>query len=165
MKRNYTEFYTRITRGVAGNDRRTKALITSNRILTYLFYIAYPLLLIWIFIFRKNFFWKALLVPAVSFLILSVFRRLINRKRPYESWPIHALIHKDTRGKSMPSRHLFSSAVIAMVFLYVNPLAGIIALILSGLDGVIRVIGGVHYPTDVIAGFACGIIAGCFLWL
>lgn len=140
-------------------------MITANRILTYLFYIAYPLLLIWIYVYRKSFFLKALLVPAVSFIILSAFRRLINRKRPYESWPIHPLIHKDTKGKSMPSRHLFSSAVIAMVFLYVNPVAGILALILSGADGVIRVIGGVHYPSDVTAGFVCGIIAGCFLWL
>lgn len=165
MKRNYSEFYKHITRSIAGNDRRTKALVTANRILTYLFYIAYPLLLIWIYLFRKNFFLKALLVPAFSFVILSLFRRMINRKRPYESWPIHPLIHKDTRGKSMPSRHLFSSAVISMVFLYVNPVTGIIALILSCLDGIIRVIGGVHYPTDVIAGFVCGVIAGCFLWL
>lgn len=162
---NYTEFYEHIAQWFTGHEKRTKTLITSNRILTYLFYIAYPVLLVWIFFVRKDFFRKALLVPAVSFVILSLFRRLINRKRPYESWPIHPLIHKDTKGKSMPSRHLFSSAVIAMVFLYVNPASGIIALVLSGIDGVIRVIGGVHYPTDVITGFACGVLAGCFLWL
>ena len=165
MKHNYEEFYMRITAWFRKKNSRVTMLVRANQFLTYLFYVFYPLLLIWIVINQRNFFLKALLVPAVTFVILSLVRNEINRSRPYEKWQIDPLIHKNTKGKSMPSRHLFSSAVIAMVFLYVNPVTGIIALILSGLDGILRVIGGVHYPSDVCAGFLCGVLAGLLLWI
>lgn len=162
---SYEESYAHMTAWFRKKEFRTKALIVCNQFLTYLFYIAYPLLLIWIFLRERNFFMKALLVPAITFVILSLVRKGINRRRPYEQWHIDPLIHKNTIGKSMPSRHLFSSAVIAMVFLHVNPVIGFIALVLSLIDGFLRIIGGVHYPSDVIAGFASGVLAGLFLWI
>lgn len=165
MKKDYETFYRNISAWFRKKKSRTAFLILTNRILTYLFYISYPLLLIWIFIRERSFFLRALLIPAITFILLSFVRKKINRPRPYEKWKIDPLIHKDTKGKSMPSRHLFSSAVIAMVFLHVCPWAGVIALILSALDGILRVIGGVHYPSDVCVGFLCGCIAGGFLWL
>ena len=41
--------------------------------------------------------------------------------------------------------------------------AGIILLVLSALECVIRVIGGVHYPEDVIIGYLTGVIMGLFI--
>lgn len=165
MKKDYDAFYASATAWFRKKDSRVRMLRDANQLLTWLFYIAYPVLLIWLLVRQRDFFLKALLIPAAAFVILSLVRRKINRSRPYEQWPIDPLIHKNTKGKSMPSRHLFSSAVIAMVFLHVNPIAGIIALVLSAADGILRVIGGVHYPADVIAGFACGCLAGGFLWI
>lgn len=65
----------------------------------------------------------------------------------------------------MPSRHVFSEAVISMAWLYVFPPLGMVLLAVSLLGAAIRVIGGVHYPTDVAAGYAVGVLAGLFLWL
>ena len=104
-----------------------------------------------------------LVIPAVSFALLTVVRAQINRPRPYEAWPINPLIHKDTKGNSMPSRHVFSSAVIAMAWLAFWPPAGIFFLAVTAAAAVIRVLGGVHDPSDVAAGFAAGVAAGILL--
>ena len=93
--------------------------------------------------------------------MLTVVRTRINRLRPYESWPIRPLIPRNKKGESMPSRHVFSSTVIAMVYLYVHPLLGILFLLVSLLSALVRVLGGVHYLTDVIAGFVSESWQGC----
>ena len=127
-------------------------------------YAAYPalLVLIWISGDLRRLAWN-LLIPAISFVLLTVIRARINRPRPYEAWPIDPLIHKDTKGNSMPSRHVFSSAVIAMAWLAFWPPAGIFFLAVTAAAAVIRVLGGVHYPSDVAAGFAAGVAAGILL--
>ena len=101
----------------------------------------------------------------MSFLLVSVFRNLYNAKRPYELLEIQPLIHKDKKGKSFPSRHVFSVFVIAMTFLWLCPPAGVVFLVVGVLLALCRVIGGVHFPRDVIAGALAGIAAGACYWL
>lgn len=141
-------------------EKRRRALLAVNRVLTYGCYAAYPLLLAALAVQRDGRFWRALLVPGISFVLLSLVRRLINAPRPYEALDIDPLIHKDTHGKSLPSRHVFSMFVIAMTFLWLLPPVGILLLICGAVLAAVRVIGGVHYPRDVIVGAAVGILAG-----
>jgi membrane-associated phospholipid phosphatase len=70
------------------------------------------------------------------------------------------VIKKDTKGKSFPSRHIFSSAVIALTFIAVPGCLwiGAALLLCAVLLAVIRVISGVHFISDVIAGFAFAVI-------
>lgn len=141
-------------------EKRRRALLAVNLVLTYGCYAAYPLLLAALAVQRDRQFWRALLVPGISFVLLSLMRRLINAPRPYEALDIDPLIHKDTHGKSLPSRHVFSMFVIAMTFLWLLPPVGILLLICGAVLAAVRVIGGVHYPRDVIVGAAVGILAG-----
>jgi membrane-associated phospholipid phosphatase len=97
--------------------------------------------------------------------VLTAVRAKINRPRPYETWDIDPLIHKDTKGNSMPSRHVFSSAVISMAWLRILPPVGAALLVISAAAALIRVIGGVHYPSDVMIGFLAGAAAGALLFL
>lgn len=136
-----------------------------NFLLTRLCYAAYPLCLLWLAATRDSRGIPALLVPAVSFLLVSVFRNLYNAKRPYELLEIQPIIHKDKKGKSFPSRHVFSVFVIAMTFLWLCPPAGAVFLVVGVLLALCRVIGGVHFPRDVIAGALAGIAAGACYWL
>lgn len=142
-------------------EGRKRILLGANRGVTWLCYAAYPVLLIALALFRDERFFWALGVPAVSFGALSLVRSKLNFPRPYEMLEIQPLIPKDTRGKSMPSRHVFSIFVIAMTFLWVLPWAGVVLLILGALLGLVRVVGGVHFPRDVLVGAACGV--GCGL--
>lgn len=113
--------------------------------------------------------WKELLafilLPAIGFALLSAIRKRLNQARPYEKWAIQPLLDKDTSGKSMPSRHVFSATVISMSLLYFFWMPGLICLLLSAGLAVVRVIGGVHYPKDVLVGYLCGICWGALLFL
>jgi membrane-associated phospholipid phosphatase len=138
----------------------TKILLYINKALTALVYVAYPLLLLVLLLQNDARFLSVLLTPAISFVLVSVFRSHVNAPRPYEQLDIQPLIHKDTHGHSFPSRHVFSSAVISCAFLYTFSRIGMILLLVTALLAVIRVLGGVHFPRDVIAGFCIGLFAG-----
>lgn len=142
------------------SEKGEKGLNLANFLLTRVCYVAYPLCLMVLAAQRDLRLLRTFLVPAVSFALLSVFRNICNAKRPYEVLDIRPLIHKDKRGKSFPSRHVFSVFVIAMTFLWlVPPLGGVFLLVGVGL-ALCRVIGGVHWPLDVIVGAAVGILSG-----
>lgn len=168
-EKNYAPFYEKITRPFAGHPGRIWALKIVNGFLVLFMYTMYPSLLLGIYArvqtLLNPLFLKLLLVPAFSFAALSVFRHRINRPRPYETQNIKPLIPRDKRGESMPSRHVFSAAVISMCWLYINPKVGVVCLFLSLLSGVTRVLAGVHYPSDVAAGFDIGVLCGLILWI
>ena len=71
------------------------------------------------------------------------------------------IIKRKGTGKSFPSRHTFSIFVIAVTVFYFWPVAGIITGIAGAVLATVRVLGGVHFVRDVIAGAAIGI--GCGL--
>ena len=94
------------------------------------------------------------------FLIVTIFRKLINKQRPYEKLPIQSLIKKEKKGQSFPSRHVFSIFLIATLWFYFWKPIGIFLLIAGIFLAIVRVIGGVHFISDVCAGAFLGIIAG-----
>lgn len=102
-----------------------------------------------------------LLIPAVSFGFVSCFRTIFNAKRPYEVYGFEPLIPKDTKGKSFPSRHVFSIFVIGSTLFWFYPVPGLVICLLGIVLAVIRVIVGVHFPRDVVAGAVIGILCGC----
>ncbi len=155
-----SEQYERISKPFRDDKRMLKILLVGNKVETYLFYVLYPLLLVILAATGNPLLVRAVVVPAVAFALVSVFRRFYNAPRPYQELDIDPLIKKDTCGKSFPSRHVFSVYMIAMAWLAFFVPAGVVLLLL-GIDMMfIRVVGGVHYPQDVLAGAACGVLAG-----
>ena len=123
------ETYERITAPFRTNSKRAQTINVINKAITYAIYVAYPLLLIWLFFtevdqglivdFMNNgLFIRALAVPLVSFVLLSVLRKALNAKRPYEVFGLDPIIPKKTKGKSFPSRHVFSIFVIEITFFW-----------------------------------------------
>ena len=169
LERHYDLTYARLIRPFVGHPGRIRALRLANSALVVLMYIAYPLLLGELFyeggLVGNGLLQKVFWVPALSFLLVTAVRRWINRLRPYEAWPLKPLIPRNKRGESLPSRHVFSSTVIAMVYLYIHPAAGVCFLLVSLASAAVRVWGGVHYPSDVAAGFLAGVGSGLTLWL
>lgn len=161
---DYQQFYEQMTGRIRKSDAACFLLRAGGRAATGVMYAAYPSLLVLLFLSGdlRRLAWN-ILIPAVSFALLTAVRARINRPRPYEAWTIDPLIHKDTRGNSMPSRHVFSSAVIAMAWLAFRPPAGIFLLAVTAAAALIRVLGGVHYPSDVAAGLAAGVAAGLLM--
>ena len=103
-------------------------------------------------------------VPAVSFILVSVFRAKLNARRPYEVYQFQPLISKDKCGNSFPSRHVFSIYIIAMAAWYVWMPLGVILCVAGGFLAAARVSGRVHFVKDVVAGalIAVGFGVLCF---
>ena len=132
-----------------------------NRVITLLTMAAYPMLLLYLFFSEKyEMLYHTVLVPGVAFVVVSIFRRVYNAPRPYEQMQIRPLIQKDTKGKSFPSRHVFSIFMIGMSFMPVFPVIAGVIFVAGVFLALIRVIGGVHYMHDVIAGALLGILIG-----
>lgn len=155
--------YRRLTQPLRARPRALRVLLRLNSGLTYLGYALYPLLLVLVALDRTSDLWRFVVVPGASFVLLSLVRARIDAPRPYEVLVIDPLIHKDTRGRSFPSRHVFSIFVIAMAWLAYLPVVGAVLLVLGVLMAVVRVVGGVHWPRDVVVGAVCGIAAGLLL--
>ena len=103
---------------------------------------------------------RLVLVPAISFVSLSVVRRGLNRPRPYEALDIVPLIPREKKGESFPSRHVFSVFVIAMTWGWVCPPVGWLLGAVGVLLAVTRVVAGIHFPRDVLAGALLGVACG-----
>lgn len=143
-----------------------KALAVADRIVTGTVFFSYPALLLYLFwngLFETCFF--CIVLPAASFAIVSLFRNLYPAQRPYEVLDILPLIPKKTKGKSFPSRHVFSAFIIGMTFFYIHAVLGIVILLLGALLAYFRIAGGVHFPKDTIAGALIGILFGLFYFI
>ena len=135
-----------------------------NKALTAVGYTSYPLILRYLYFTRPGVLLFAVAVPASGFLLLTFVRKKINRPRPYEALDINPIIIKNTKGKSMPSRHVFSMTVIAVTAFLVSPAIGVLLLVCSGLLAAIRAVAGVHYPSDVAVGFVSAVVWGAVLY-
>ena len=136
------------------NSRPTakKTVVGAGLAVTYIMYGIYPLFIALQIYFKNPLTLRLVLVPAVSFVILSVFRRILNFKRPYEKFDITPLYNKTTKGCSFPSRHTFSAFMIAFAVMCVYPILGGILTFLGVLLALSRVLCGVHFIRDVAAG-------------
>lgn len=138
-----------------------KKLITHlNRLITTSVYITYPIVLFYLVYLRDVRFWRVLLAPGISFVFVSIFRHYVNTPRPYEVADFEPIIEKETTGNSFPSRHVFSIFVIATTLYFISKPLGILLMIAGVLLAILRVVGGVHFPRDVIAGAIIGIVSG-----
>ena len=136
------------------NSRPTakKTVVGAGLAVTYIMYGIYPLFIALQIYFKNPLTLRLVLVPAVSFVILSVFRRILNFKRPYEKFDITPLYNKSTKGCSFPSRHTFSAFMNAFAVMCVYPILGGILTILALILALSRVLCGVHFIRDVAAG-------------
>ncbi len=137
-----------------------KAAVVLQKILELSLYAVYPLFLGHL-VFCANPYWiRSAAVCGAGLLLVSVLRICINAKRPYEELGFEPLIKRDKKGRSMPSRHTFCAAVIAVSILGVFPALGGALLIAALLIGFLRVVLGVHYVKDVVVGFVLGALSG-----
>jgi undecaprenyl-diphosphatase len=111
-----------------------------------------------------GYWWSAsftVVATAGAALLYTLIKVLVGRPRP-QLFP-HAV---SAGGSSFPSGHATDSFCLALVAVFLvwhlsghrglTTLAGILLLSYVVLVGLSRVVLGVHYPTDVLAGWALG---------
>lgn len=163
MNRNKYEI---ITSFFKNNKAANTALKIIYKYLPMLIFILYPIGIVWVFFKQSEILFQFVLVPLSVFLMVTALRKLINEQRPYEKYGIEPVFAKDTKGKSMPSRHTASAFIISIAMLRINPYLGIGFLVVSFVIMFSRVLAGVHYIRDVFVGMTISIVIGyVFLFL
>ena len=118
------------------------------------------LLLLW---WLGNTFWKQwaiVVLAAISILAALVMglKFVIRRRRPEGEW---GSIYRNTDPHSFPSGHAARAFLIAVLAAGLGPFWVAVALWLwAPLVSVARVAMGVHYVSDIVAGFVVGIVTG-----
>ena len=165
--KNYQEWYDHIAGNIGNKPFLLSLLRTFNRFMTVVMPMIYLTLLATTYL-QQGLGKQVgiyLFIPASGFVILSFLRKKINAPRPYEVWEIVPLLDRDSPGQSMPSRHVFSATIISMACLHASLTMGMICLTLSAFLGLVRVLGGVHFPKDVVVGYICALVWGVFFFL
>ena len=165
--KNYQEWYDHIASKIENKPIFLRLLRTFNRFMTVVMPMIYLTLLATTYL-QEGLGKQVLIyvfIPASGFVILSFLRKKINAPRPYEEWDIKPLLDRDSPGQSMPSRHVFSATIISMACLHASLTMGMICLTLSAFLGLVRVLGGVHYPKDVVVGYICALVWGVIFFL
>ena len=165
--KNYQEWYDQIAGNIENKRFLLSLLRAFNRFMTVIMPMIYLTLLATTYL-QEGLGKQVLIyvfIPASGFVILSFLRKKINAPRPYEEWTIKPLLDRDSPGQSMPSRHVFSATIISMACLHASLSVGVILLVLSALLGLVRVLGGVHFPKDVLVGYICALVWGVIFFL
>ena len=158
-------FYERVRPFFVTHPYYLSLLKWTNRLVTLLMPLLYFYVL-WAAYLKASKTWIVLaylLVPATGFIVLSVIRKRMNWPRPYELGTFPPLLNREGKGSSMPSRHVFSAAIISTVAWGVHPLLSVLGLSLALLLAGVRVLAGVHFVRDVVVGFLSAILWG-FFW-
>lgn len=159
-EQHYEQRYEQWAAPLRGRPGVVRALNIVNHGIVVVFYAAYALLLGWACVSDP---WKLaplVGVTAVEFAAVSFFRRRFNAPRPYECCAIAPLIARDGAGKSFPSRHAFSAFAIAASWFAASAPVAVVLLVAAVVLAVCRVLGGVHFPRDVVAGAFIGSATG-----
>ncbi len=119
--------------------------------------------------FIANLFVKGVVIFAIPVGIATLVSELISviyvRQRPFVAVSEVKLLVPHSADGGMPSHHIvFMVALITTVFFYERRFATFLAL-LTLVTGVARVVAGIHYPSDIVAGAVLGAgIAYLYRW-
>lgn len=157
-----TETYKSIVGFFKRNKPCNTVLKLCYNFLPLIMFVSYGILIVFMLFSDIKIFARITLSPLTVFVIVTFFRKIFNRPRPYEKFATTSVFGKNKKGESMPSRHTACAFIIAMAFMYVSIPLGIAYLIISALIMISRVLAGVHFISDVIAGMAISLLYGYF---
>jgi membrane-associated phospholipid phosphatase len=104
--------------------------------------------------------WGGLLGALVMFLTLHAVKKLTGQPRPLAVFPEETInvIGPGLRTRAFPSGHTATVALYAGILALTTPrrMAVAFAIVLAVMVGVSRMVVGVHWPSDVLAGLALG---------
>ncbi len=100
----------------------------------------------------------ALMVLAVSHILAQIVKRLATRSRPNLPIGIESLVHAPDRF-SFPSGHATAGLAVALpLAAALPPMLAIPVICLGVTVGLSRCYLGIHYPGDVLVGWALAVL-------
>ncbi|QQR40848.1 phosphatase PAP2 family protein [Devosia rhizoryzae] len=119
--------------------------------------------------FYRRAVWELTLVSGFIFigvgapgLLTNLLKRLFGRGRPAEFLESGGFAFQhfvnDWTFQSFPSGHSATAMASALVIGFMAPRFFKLILLIAAMTGVSRIVIGMHYPTDVVAGFIIGLL-------
>jgi membrane-associated phospholipid phosphatase len=102
---------------------------------------------------------SALAAAALALIANQAVAHVWNRARPYTAHPDATVFTARSHDPSFPSDHASAAFAIAVAVFLFDRLIGGIFLVAALAIAIGRVVAGVHYPADVLAGFLVGTAA------
>lgn len=113
-----------------------------------------PIYIIW----KRKFIFRNLVLFSIisigSYTVSKILKLIFHIQRPFIEMNFTPIIYES--GFSFPSSHATLSAAISILAFSLNKKLGIIFSIITLFIGFSRMVLGVHYPLDVLGGFAIG---------
>ena len=92
--------------------------------------------------------------------VVMLIKFTVRRSRPPGEW---GAIYRNTDPHSFPSGHAARASMLAVIAVLIGPIWAAIAMVLWAiLVSLSRVMTGMHYLSDILAGILLGIVAGQF---
>lgn len=143
------------------NRYLAKSLYMAAKISSKAFFCLYVLTGLYLIYNRDDRIGLFLFVPFICLLTCYGLRLIVKKPRPYKKYGYSLNFGMDPKNSySFPSNHSASSMVIAAAFMFVNIYFGAVIFIFAVITGLSRVFMGIHYPSDVFAGWLLGIVFG-----
>ncbi|MDB4939960.1 MAG: bcrC [Candidatus Doudnabacteria bacterium] len=135
----------------------------------YFAFIMPAILIIWWFVAedrisaRKAILLAGLAALVARYGIKTLIATFWSRNRPFIAHTVHDIISKKDNQASFPSGHAIAMFAIASAVYAYNKKMGILMYTMATLTGICRIVVGVHYPSDIIAGAVLGALTGYLL--
>lgn len=126
------------------------------------FWLAALLLLVWL----GDFYWRAWGIAyvvgiMVTALVVMAIKFSVRRSRPAGEW---GQIYRRTDPHSFPSGHAARAMLLAVLALGTGPVwFAVLLVIWAPLVGLARIATGLHYVSDVLAGWLLGLAMGIII--
>ena len=102
--------------------------------------------------------------PFIAFILTEILKHVIHAPRPFaDGLNITPLVSVSDAFGSMPSAHAAFFSALAVVVCIVKPRIGKWYFAAALLIGVSRIAAGVHFPSDILAGFTLGVSVAFFI--
>lgn len=108
-----------------------------------------------IFFKKKKEILSVFITACVAWTASSVLKMLIQIERPFMALPDVQALFPET-GFAFPSGHSTFFMALAFSLLFLHKRVGYVFIGFAILIGLARVMGGVHYPVDILGGFLLG---------
>lgn len=102
------------------------------------------------------------ITSGFAWVVAKILKTLIHTSRPFvEFYNVRALISEN--GYAFPSGHATLFMALAISIYFSHKKAGYVFMLFALLIGIARIIAGVHFPVDILGGFALGALVAYFL--
>lgn len=101
--------------------------------------------------------WQLTILFAIERVIYFVAKNTLRRQRPAETLNAFTALVVASDKFSFPSGHTSAATLYAVIIYQYFPLIGACLMVWAAGVGASRVILGVHYPSDILAGATLGL--------